>query len=110
MVHSEIFHVYKTGTLTVVGLHGQHLLEPRTVDECRDELLALIGSDDCQVLVVDLVDVGILSSWVLGILASVHLQGIEVHIYHPASDMRDVLKTTHLDELLNVREGLDRVT
>jgi anti-anti-sigma factor len=110
MVHSQIFHVYKTGTLTVVGLNGQHLLEPRTVDECRDELLELIGSDDCQVLVVDLVDVGILSSWVLGILASVHLQGIEVHIYHPASDMRGVLEMTHFDELLNVREGLHRVT
>ena len=110
MVNSEYFHVYKTGTLTVVGLNGQHLLEPRTVDECRDELLGLVGSDECQVLVVDLLDVGVVTSGVLGILAAVQQRGIEVHVYHPASDMLGVLKATHLDELLNVREGLGCTT
>ena len=107
MMHSEFFHVYKTGPLTVVGFQGKHLSEPRAVDECRDALLALVGSDVCQMLVVDLEEVGVVSSWVLGILASVQQQGIEVHIYHPASDMHGVLKATHLDKLLDVRRGLD---
>ncbi|MBT6157430.1 MAG: hypothetical protein HOL01_16065 [Planctomycetaceae bacterium] len=109
MANPEFFHVYKTGPLTIVGFQGKHLSEPRSVDECLDRLLALVGSDVCQLLVVDLAEVGVVSSWVLGILASVQQQGIEVHIYHAADDMQGVLKTTHLDALLDVREGLDHI-
>ena len=67
-----------------------HLSERRAVDACRDELFALVGFDKCQMLVIDLEAVGVISGWVLGILASVQQQGIEVHIDHPAHDMHGV--------------------
>jgi hypothetical protein len=29
-----------------------------------------------------------------------------VHLYHPSPEVRDVLNTTHFDELLTVRRGI----
>ena len=48
-------------------------------------------------------DVGIVSSWVLGVLAAVHKRGIEVHLYHPSEEIRGVLDVTRLHELMKVR-------
>jgi len=76
---------------------------PLFLNSSRTQVLTI------PLLVVDLEEVGVISSWVLGILASVQQQGIEVHIYHPASDMHGVRKATHLDKLLDVREGLDHI-
>lgn len=97
------FHIYKAGALTVIGFDGRGLNEPGSVETCRDMLLRLIDEHDCQVLVVDLMDVGIVSSWVLGILAAVKRHGVQVELYHPSAEIRDVLSTTHLDDLLHVR-------
>ena len=98
-----MFHVYKTGKLTVVGFDGRLLSEPMTAEPCRDRLLQLVDHHDCEVLVVDLMDVPIISSWVLGILAAVKSHGVEVELYHPTAEIRGVLSTTHLDDLLHIR-------
>lgn len=99
----SIFHIYKTGTLTVIGFDGRGLNDPAGVETCRDRLLRLIDEHDCQVLVVDLMDVGIVSSWVLGILAAVKRHGVQVELYHPSAEIRAVLSMTHLDDLLHIR-------
>jgi anti-sigma B factor antagonist len=97
------FHVYKRGRLTVVGFDGRSLNEPGLESRCRDELLALIGNPECQVLVVDLMEVQLVSSWILGILAAIKRQGVEVELYHPSAEIRNILSVTHLDEMLHVR-------
>jgi|GEM_PF-6168368 hypothetical protein len=66
MANSEFFHVYKTGPLTVVGFQGKHLSEPRAVDECRDQLLALFGSDVCQMLVGAIVNCCVMKMFLSG--------------------------------------------
>lgn len=97
------FYVYKTGRLTVIGFAARHLAEPESRVACRDELLRLIDEHACEVLVVDLMDVDIVSSWVLGILAAVRSHGIDVELYHPSPEIREILAVTHLDDLLHVR-------
>lgn len=99
-------HVYKTGKLTVIGFDGRQLNDTHHVGRCRDELLELIDHHDCQVLVVDLSEVGLVSSWILGILAAIRQRGVSVELYHPSPDMRGVLSMTHLDELLHIRHEL----
>jgi anti-anti-sigma factor len=99
-------HVYKTGKLTVIGFDGRQLNDAHHVGRCRDELLELIDHHDCQVLVVDLSEVGLVSSWILGILAAIRQHGVAVELYHPSPDMRGVLSMTHLDDLLHVRHEL----
>jgi len=97
------FHVYKTGKLTVVGFDAKHLSEPSSQAACRDELLLLVGNHACEALVVDLMDVSVVSSWVIGILAAVKKHGVDVELYHPSADIREILRTTHLDDLLHIR-------
>jgi anti-anti-sigma factor len=103
-----LFHVFKTGKLTVIGFDGRRLSDPAAAQECRERLLRLVDEHDCEVLVVDLMDVGVVSSWVLGILAAVKSHGVRVELYHPSGEIRNVLSSTHLDELLHIRhEGVE---
>ena len=103
-MHShDCFHVFKTGKLTVIGFDGKHLDDPNGVAECRNRLLEIADSQACEDLVVDLMDVGIVSSWVLGVLAAVEKRGVEVHLYHPSDEIQGVLDVTRLRQLMNVR-------
>jgi anti-anti-sigma factor len=99
------FHVYKQGKLTVIGFDGRTLRDASQADVARDGLLELIQHHDCQVLVVDLMDVEVVSSWILGILAAIKQCGVDVELYHPSPEIRDVLSVTHLDSMLHVRHS-----
>jgi len=103
---SPYFHVYKQGALTIIGFDGKHLANTDHASDVRQSLMSLLGQTDCQTLVVDLMEVPIVSSWILGILAAVHQSGIDVQLYHPNKALQDVLETTRLDSVLNVRESL----
>ena len=106
--NEEYFHVFKTGRLTVIGFEGKQLSDFSSVSTCRDSLLNLLDGPECELLVVDLMDVGVVSSWLLGVLAAVRQRGIEVHVYHPSKEIRRVLNSTRFDELMTVRKGLDQ--
>lgn len=106
LLDSRYFHVFKRGAVTVIGFEAKHLADRNSLDACRDSLLTLVDKQLCQILVVDLSDVGLISSWILGVLASVQQRGIEVHLYHPNPEMEGVLHVTKLDELMKVRKGL----
>ncbi|MEZ6067008.1 MAG: STAS domain-containing protein [Planctomycetaceae bacterium] len=103
LAESNSFHVYKQGQLTIIGFDGKALTDPRQEIACRDELLRMIDHADCQILAVDLMQVPVISSWILGILAAIKQKGVQVELYHPNPQMRDVLSVTRLDELLHVR-------
>jgi len=104
---ADYFHVFKQGRLTVIGFEAHHLTDSNaSLQECRDRLLIVIREHHCQVLAVDLMSLGLVSSWVLAILAVAHREGIEVHLYHPSRDIQEVLEITQLDELLKVRPDL----
>jgi anti-anti-sigma regulatory factor len=100
------FHLYKTGKLTVIGFDGKHLADPDVATDVRDSLLELLKCSPCQLLAVDLMEVELVSSWILGILAAVHQSGINVQLYHPNAHLQEVLETTRLDSILPVRESL----
>jgi anti-anti-sigma factor len=102
------FHVFETGHTTVVGFDGRSLNDARVASRCRDELLNLVDSHNCQFLVVDLSEVEVISSWILGILAAIRRKGVDVELYHPSPGMRGVLSVTHLDDLLHVRHEPNR--
>lgn len=107
MKHAPGFHVYDAGKTTVIGFDGRQLNDARGATMCRDELLNLVDNHDCQMLVVDLSEVEVVSSWILGILAAIRRTGVDVELYHPTPGMRGVLSVTHLDDLLHVRHDSD---
>jgi anti-anti-sigma regulatory factor len=50
----------------------------------------------------DLTRVRLVPSGLLGLLASIRKQGVEVHLYNPSDDIREVLEITKLDEVLQM--------
>ena len=102
-MNDDLFYTYKTGKLTVVGFNGKHLASNR-LNECRDQLIEMIYHSECEYLVVELMDVSVVNSWILGILASIRSKGVQIELYHPSVSMCEVLETTHINQLLHIRE------
>lgn len=96
--------VYEAGSLTVVGFGGREVLDHINVAECRDELVSLIKENDCTSLAVDLTGVRLIPSGLLGLLASIHKLGVELHLYNACDDIREVLEITKLDQLIQLHE------
>lgn len=96
--------VYEAGELTVIGFGGREVLDRISLGECRDELIRLIETHQCSTLAIDLTGVRLIPSGMLGMLCSIRRQGIEVHLYNPSQDVREVLEITKLDSLLEMHE------
>jgi anti-sigma B factor antagonist len=94
--------VYEAGELTVVGFGGKEVLDQVNVAECRDELVGLIRQHDCRSLAIDLTGVKILPSGLLGLMASIHRLGVEVHLYNACDEIVDVLEITKLNQVLQL--------
>ena len=103
-LEQTVIKVYEAGRLTVVGFDGSFNLENTNISQCRDELAALIKENACEVLAFDLTGVRLLPSGLLGLLASLRQLGVEVHLYNPSDDVRDVLEITNLDRVMKVHE------
>lgn len=100
------FHVYRTGQVTVIGFNGRDLEQAEFSEEIHDGLIQLVQSHQCEVLVVDLTNVSVVSSWLLGILVALREHGTVVELYHPSPDIREMLSTAHLDKRLHVRDTI----
>ncbi len=96
--------VYKAGELTVVGFGGQDALAKVNLAQCRDDLMALVKEHNCKTLAFDLTGVRLMPSGTLGLMAAMRKLGIDVHVYNPSPDVRDVLEITKLDSVVHVHE------
>lgn len=94
--------VYQAGELTVIGFGGKEVLDNMNVAECRDELVELIRDHHCKTLAFDLTRVRLIPSGLLGLLASIRKQGVDVHLYNASDDIREVLEITKLDQVLEL--------
>lgn len=100
----SVLQVYDVGPTTVVGFGGRDVLDDMNVAICRDELLALIDKYNCTMLAVDLTGVRLMPSGLLGLLTSIRRRGIDVHLYNPSGDVREVLSITNLDKLMPIHD------
>lgn len=96
--------VYEAGELTVIGFGGREVLDHLNMAECRDEVVQLIRDHGCSTLAFDLTGVRLIPSGLLGLLASINRQGVEVHLYNASEDIREVLEITKLNKLLHLHE------
>ena len=102
MQRASALEIYQAGELTVIGFGGREVLDDMNVADCRDELVELIRDHSCHVLAFDLTRVRLIPSGLLGLLASIRKQGVEVHLYNPSADIREVLEITKLDQVLEM--------
>jgi len=96
--------VYQASQLTVIGFGGREILDHLNLVECRDEIAELIREHGCKTMAFDLTGVRLIPSGLLGLLASARRQGVEVHLYNPSEDIREVLEITKLGDLFHVHE------
>lgn len=96
--------VYQSGELTVLGFGGREVLDHLNLAECRDEIADLIREHRCRHLAFDLTGVRLIPSGLLGMLASIHRQGIDVHLYNASDDIREVLEITKLNRVIHLHE------
>ena len=102
--HHDILRVYETGPLTVVGFGNDLSHDQINLAECREEILDLLKVHNCQDLAFDLTGINYIPSGMLGLLASLHKLNIQVHLYNPSRDIREVLEITRLNRLFKIHE------
>src|SRR5262245_6478774 len=100
--NKDIFEVYQTGELTVVGFGDREILDQIDLSACRAEIIALVEKHHCKTLAFDLSGVKLIPSGMLGLLASLRRMNITVHLYNPSQDIAEVLQITRLTEVLPI--------
>jgi anti-anti-sigma factor len=98
----QIFEIYQTGELTVVGFGDREILDQIDVSACREEIIGLVEKHQCKTLAFDLSGVKLIPSGMLGLLASLRRLNIVVHLYNPSPDIAEVLQITRLNEVLPI--------
>lgn len=93
------FLVYQAGPLSVVGFRGA-VLDRLDLGLCQQELASLIADNKCEDLAFDLTNVKLIPSGMLGLLASLRRQNVEIHVYNPSDDVAEVLRITGLDRFM----------
>src|ERR1700685_1028853 len=105
MAHrQEYLKVYQRGKLTGVGVVRPDWLDQVVVSDCREEIARLIQDNKCEVLAFDLTGVKLVPSGMLGMLASLGRLGVQILVYNPSDEIRDVLEITRLDTVLQVHK------
>jgi len=104
MAEGNVLQVYKAGPVMVVGFGGRDVFDDSNVATCRDELMQLIDQHKCTQMHVDLTGVRLVPSGLLGLLATIRRRDIEVHLYNPSPDVREVLSVTNLDMLMPIHD------
>ena len=80
--------------------HIFFIKDPRLPDNLNDPAPGKIS----QIMAFDLTRVRLIPSGLLGLLASIRKKGIEVHLYNPSADIREVLEVTKLDQVLQLHD------
>ncbi|MFI4851503.1 MAG: STAS domain-containing protein [Gimesia chilikensis] len=99
-----ILQVYHSGPLCVAGFGGKDILDTFSVKDIRDELLELVKENQCETLALDLTGVKLIPSGMLGLLASMRDLNIDIHLYNPSEDIREVLEITKLNQFMHLHD------
>ncbi len=102
--NAGLFEVYEAGKLTVVGFAGRDVPSDFWLGRYNRDLEQIIELHECEELAIDLTGVKFIPSGLLGLMSSLRRKGVRVSLYNPSEDVRDVLKTTHLESVIPTRE------
>jgi anti-anti-sigma factor len=99
---SDVFQVRETGRLSVVRVNPEGVTDYERFEQCRNELLTELKQAGCVVVRFDVEGIPFLASGVLGLLVSMRNSGVDIQIQNATEHVRDVLKVTRLDQLVEV--------
>jgi anti-anti-sigma factor len=99
---TDVFQVRETGRLTVVRVNPDGVTDFERFEQCRDLLVPILTNAGCIVVRFDIEGIPFLASGVLGLLVSIRNAGVEIQFQNASEHVRDVLKVTRLDQLVEV--------
>jgi anti-sigma B factor antagonist len=101
--------VSKRGNVTVIRFGVHRILNDAAIDVIGDELYGVAERPDCRKLLLDFTGVDRLSSVMLGKLLMIkkkmQSKGGKLTLCDISPEIREVFKTTNLDQILDIREN-----
>lgn len=107
LTEDGLLKVYSVGGTTVLGFAGQDIPSEFNVAHHRAAISDLLKMHESSVVAFDLTGVNLVPSGMLGLLVSLrNLDGINptVQVFNPSEDVREVLRISRLDTLIEVHE------
>jgi anti-anti-sigma factor len=103
----SVLHVYSAGPVTVLGFGGRQILDQVDLAACRNQIVELVKQHKSHTLGFDLAGVRLMPSGMLGMLVSLKQLGVEIQLFNPSDDVREVLAVTRLDTQFQVESLAD---
>ena len=100
---SSEFHVVDSTVIIRFDQSRFSRMQGMAVAATQEWLLSLARQHGCRTVALDVSEIEILCSSVLGMLASLRADGIAVQLYNPSEYVQEVLDVTRLDMILSVR-------
>ena len=97
-----LLRVWRDGEVVSIGFEEEQFLDEHVLPTLRDKLEAIVEERQPSVLRFDLTRVAYITSDVLGILVSLHREGVRVVLHNPSEDVRSIVERTKLDSLMEM--------
>lgn len=97
--------IRQAGNASIVSFGGREVLEQVNLAACREQIEGFVRQSNSQTLAFDLTGVRLIPSGLLGLITGLRDLGVNVQVFNPSDDVREVLEVTKLNQLLEVREG-----
>ncbi|MCR9201922.1 MAG: STAS domain-containing protein [Planctomycetaceae bacterium] len=107
LTEDGVLKVYSVGETTVLGFGGEDVPSEFNAAMYRAAISDLLIAHKSIVVAFDLTGVQLVPSGMLGLLVSLKkLDGVEptVQIFNPCDDVREVLRITRIDTMIEVHE------
>ena len=107
LTEDGLLKVYSVGETSVLGFDGQDVPSEFNAAHYRAAISDLLVANNSTVVAFDLDGVKLVPSGMLGLLVSLRkLEGVQVvQVFNPSEDVREVLRLTKLDTMIEVRES-----
>lgn len=94
--------ISRDGDCTVIRFNGNTVPDELCIAAYREQIFKQLDVPGCKLLRFDLTGVKILPSGMLGVLSSVKTRGFDVEVTNASQYIRDTLRMTRLDTLIQV--------
>ncbi|MEY3176424.1 MAG: hypothetical protein RLZZ436_4338 [Planctomycetota bacterium] len=107
LTEDGILRVYLAGPVTVLGFGGQDTPQEFNAAQYRAAISDLLRAHSSSIVAFDLTGVRLIPSGILGLFVSLtRLPDItlRVQIFNPSAEIREILRITRLDRMIEVHE------
>ena len=76
--------------------------EPELLERIRGQLKSITDDEHSKILAVDLTDIELMPSSLVGVLVAIQKTGIKIELLHPSETVRQTLATMKMDPFFDI--------